>query len=681
MLPVTRANLDHICCICLMDIRPSVFTQNVYDVKGEKNMSKVLKLTAHITVLKNPINQRYINDYCRKICEICYLKTQYSYSFREKIIASTASVKELLESGELDDLEVERLQYFCRICLNRQEITATTLDQKHFQWLKNCSGIRFNSLVDMEKFRIKSGTNINEIAEIDDKYFPRHLCSNCLKKLQNVEEFRKSATQSFEYMISVMGDMNAPEFDLVTQHHIKNLKDSVIWKEELQAPTTAILQFEDNNIHGFKEEESFSTDVVEVQIQQDIDDNVDPIPNAIDFTDTSKLEEKRSENLEDLMEILSHYSDENEDDTDANFAVGFSDDDSSIYNSEDENTIQYIKETPPKNKEAPLNKDHKEKKTRIKQCNETNKNNCSLDEKSRTKEKERKTNLKKDVNGSTKKRGKSKKSDQADTTTTETEIICGECSKAFTSNYALKRHKKNVHTPDSLQKWYICEICSKKFKRRKHLDDHVKTVHEKLREFKCSQCTKSFSTNGSKKNHELTHTDYFPYVCEWCQKGFRRSNQLKIHLEIHTTKPELLCPICKRSQKSTEDLQCHLKSHDEKRLQCPWCGKLFSRSSHLKDHQNAVHLKLRPFKCDFCELAFGDRKARLVHQKSHTEDRPITCSVCKRGFKTRSTFKRHINESGHESDFFNDKPKKSKKRSEELQRPNYILPFNSIFEV
>lgn len=363
MLPVTRANLDHICCICLSDIRPFVFTRTVYDVKQEKNMSRMLKLSAHITILKNPMNQKYINDYCRKICEICFVKVEFTYGFRQRIISSTASLKELIESGELNDLDIERLQYFCRICLNRQESIANdanSLKNEHLMWLKNCTGIRFTSLIDNDKFRLKEGTNINEIAVIDDKHFPRQLCKVCFKKLQNVEGFRQSATQSFEYMISLMGDVSIPEDDLLMQR-LEKAKENKFGNELLQQSQlvflneepvnseTTILQTGDNKneVGEHEKEENFSPDVMEVEESHDGSTNVDPIKNITNSPNAVKHEDN-SMNVTDFMEVLRNQSDEEQEDYDDNsggdldFALDSSNDEVS---SSDHNEPEIAKNT------------------------------------------------------------------------------------------------------------------------------------------------------------------------------------------------------------------------------------------------------------------------------------------------------------------------------------------------
>ncbi|XP_065366542.1 zinc finger protein 709-like [Calliphora vicina] len=203
------------------------------------------------------------------------------------------------------------------------------------------------------------------------------------------------------------------------------------------------------------------------------------------------------------------------------------------------------------------------------------------------------------------------------------EIVCEKCSKSFENMYKFRRHHQRVH-PEPNQEINTCPLCSKEFKNKFYVNEHIKVVHDKIKPYNCSHCPKTFASAHSKRIHELSHTDDFPYACEWCDKRYRLPSKLKIHTEIHTTKPELLCPICKRSQKSEKDLEDHVKSHDDNRLQCPSCGNLFRRNSQLKDHYNAVHLKLRPYKCEFCELGFGDRKTRRMHErKYHPKERPV----------------------------------------------------------
>ena len=49
------------------------------------------------------------------------------------------------------------------------------------------------------------------------------------------------------------------------------------------------------------------------------------------------------------------------------------------------------------------------------------------------------------------------------------------------------------------------------------------------------------------------------------------------------------------------------------RGECPYCHKFFR--TRLKQHVNAVHLKLRPYKCHFCEATFGQQGTRRNHER------------------------------------------------------------------
>lgn len=197
-------------------------------------------------------------------------------------------------------------------------------------------------------------------------------------------------------------------------------------------------------------------------------------------------------------------------------------------------------------------------------------------------------------------------------------IVCAKCPETFSTLYEHQRHQYKEHSAQELtEDINKCPLCSKKLCDKFGVIDHIKVVHDKLKPYKCSHCSKTFGALSSKNLHELSHTDIFPHQCEFCDRRFRILSKLKLHLEIHTTKPELLCSICKRGQKSPEELEAHIKSHDDNRLQCPSCGKLFTRRPNLNEHYNAVHLKLKPYKCQVCDQCFGDRKSRTVHERRH----------------------------------------------------------------
>ncbi|EDO19249.1 hypothetical protein Kpol_1050p109 [Vanderwaltozyma polyspora DSM 70294] len=80
-----------------------------------------------------------------------------------------------------------------------------------------------------------------------------------------------------------------------------------------------------------------------------------------------------------------------------------------------------------------------------------------------------------------------------------------------------------------------------------------------------------------------------------------------------------------------------------KRFFCDYdgCDKAFSRPVLLTDHQQSVHLRIKPFKCDQCDSAFSKKSHLERHLFSHSSEKPFTCAVCNKGLTTRQQLKRH----------------------------------------
>lgn len=54
---------------------------------------------------------------------------------------------------------------------------------------------------------------------------------------------------------------------------------------------------------------------------------------------------------------------------------------------------------------------------------------------------------------------------------------------------------------------------------------------------------------------------------------------------------------------------------------CPHCEKVITGrkrniNGNLKRHINTVHLKLKPFKCCYCEKMFGEKSNKQSHERT-----------------------------------------------------------------
>ena len=87
----------------------------------------------------------------------------------------------------------------------------------------------------------------------------------------------------------------------------------------------------------------------------------------------------------------------------------------------------------------------------------------------------------------------------------------------------------------------------------------------------------------------------------------------------------------------------HLKLKPHK---CDECSFSCSIKVNLQDHVNAKHLKIKPFKCDICSYSSATRKSLRMHKRTvHLKIKPHKCPEieCSFAFSTQNSLQDHIN--------------------------------------
>ncbi|CAH1975582.1 unnamed protein product [Acanthoscelides obtectus] len=106
---------------------------------------------------------------------------------------------------------------------------------------------------------------------------------------------------------------------------------------------------------------------------------------------------------------------------------------------------------------------------------------------------------------------------------------CTICSKAFFTKFRLMTHAK-MHTSDTP---FECKDCFKLFKYQSSLKRHVGSVHKGLKPFKCEICGKDFYTQNVKDDHESIQRGVRQYDCYICNSKFSSYSEHFCHEAMH----------------------------------------------------------------------------------------------------------------------------------------------------
>lgn len=223
---------------------------------------------------------------------------------------------------------------------------------------------------------------------------------------------------------------------------------------------------------------------------------------------------------------------------------------------------------------------------------------------------------------------------------------CGRWFRARSSwyNHELK-HRNAIGKEEKLEREFLCEVCAKGFKTKKQLKDHLEIVHQGVKRYHCDICKKSFTRNGSLAEHKLIqHAGIKQFSCNVCGKSFGKEDSLKTHLSIHLGK-RFRCEVCSKSFLKRAFLTAHVAKYHPtddtpKGNSCLICKKVFSSSSHLKDHLK-IHSNVRPEMCKLCGASFRQKQQLKVHMYQHL-GKPYKCQFCTAAFGIRARLMSHL---------------------------------------
>ncbi|XP_060576624.1 zinc finger protein 37-like [Ruditapes philippinarum] len=241
-------------------------------------------------------------------------------------------------------------------------------------------------------------------------------------------------------------------------------------------------------------------------------------------------------------------------------------------------------------------------------------------------------------------RGRNVKKKTVSSSTVSSRAYCSECNITFSSEFYYDNHMYHKHGDDldfstgsSIKKLKTSE---KKLDVTK-LDFNQKSsqTSSKLDRIVCGE---TLSSNKGLDEHMNIHNDKHPLVREDYGISFRGKGSLFKHEQSHTDENSYICNVCQKEFMCRSYLRNHMRVHDERKFVCNYCFKCFKQKAHLQKHIKCVHDKIKDHVCAICNKGFSMRGQLILHERTHTNERPYVCKICKKAFKDDSYFNRHM---------------------------------------
>lgn len=175
---------------------------------------------------------------------------------------------------------------------------------------------------------------------------------------------------------------------------------------------------------------------------------------------------------------------------------------------------------------------------------------------------------------------------------------------------------------------------------------HVLENHEGHPEF--SVRNNEFLLSFSKLLASLSQHFKCTEAPDSCQRSFPYRSVLKLHIIREHKIPIYVCQYCGANFKSSKGKKTHEMSHTgERPHSCTVCGKAFKTAAMMREHAYRAHSKdpeaHKKHQCSICGKKFWTRKNLEEHNDTqHNNIKQFTCPICGRALKNDSCYRRHM---------------------------------------
>jgi len=151
----------------------------------------------------------------------------------------------------------------------------------------------------------------------------------------------------------------------------------------------------------------------------------------------------------------------------------------------------------------------------------------------------------------------------------------------------------------------------------------------------CATSSSQSSSMSSESSKELLATSNI--------QSFFLHKPGKPSLEKISTDGVKICQFCKKGFKKVFNLKQHIRTHtNERPLKCGNCEKRFNDRSSMNKHARTVHADFKPHICKICGKHFSSTSHVMEHQATHTHSKKFGCNLCDKKFAFRSSLNKHL---------------------------------------